>query len=48
VRVKVSGEGGYAPEYEECKRLAVASGVALKHIIAEANLAYMNLTTGSK
>jgi len=48
VRVKVSGEGGYAPEYEDCKRLAVASGVALKHIIAEANLAYLNRLTESK
>jgi uncharacterized protein (TIGR00299 family) protein len=42
VRVKVSGEGNYAPEFEDCRRLAMASGVALKHIIAEANYAYLN------
>lgn len=42
VRVKVSGEGAYAPEYEDCRKLAAASGVALKQIIAEANCAYLN------
>jgi uncharacterized protein (TIGR00299 family) protein len=40
VRMKVSSEGSYAPEYEDCRRLARESGVALKQIIAEANLAY--------
>jgi len=42
VRMKVTGGGSYAPEYEDCRRLARASGVALKHIIAEANFAYLN------
>ena len=42
VRVKVSSDGSYAPEYEDCRRLALASGVPLKHIIAQANLAYLN------
>ena len=42
VRVKISNEGYYAPEYEDCRKLAKASGVALKHIIAEANFAYLN------
>jgi len=40
VRVKVSEEGHYAPEYEDCRRLAQASGAPLKEIIAEANFAY--------
>jgi len=44
VRVKVSGEGYYAPEYEDCRKLARESGVALKTIIAEANYAYLNRT----
>jgi hypothetical protein len=44
VRVKVSSEGCYAPEYEDCRKLALASGVALKHIIAEASFAYLNQT----
>jgi uncharacterized protein (TIGR00299 family) protein len=42
VRIKVSSEGSYAPEYEDCRKLAEKSGVALKHIIAEANYAYLN------
>ena len=42
VHMKVSGGGGFAPEYEDCRRLARQSGVALKHIIAEANFAYLN------
>jgi pyridinium-3,5-bisthiocarboxylic acid mononucleotide nickel chelatase len=42
VRVKIAGEGGYAPEYEDCRKLALASGVALKRVIAEANFAYLN------
>jgi pyridinium-3,5-bisthiocarboxylic acid mononucleotide nickel chelatase len=42
VRIKVSSDGGYAPEYEDCRKLAEESGVALKHIIAEANHAYLN------
>jgi uncharacterized protein (TIGR00299 family) protein len=41
VRVKVAGDGSYAPEYEDCRRLAVSSGTALKQIIAEANYAYV-------
>jgi uncharacterized protein (TIGR00299 family) protein len=44
VRIKVSGDGAYAPEYEDCRKLAEESGVALKHIIAEANYAYLNLS----
>jgi hypothetical protein len=42
VRMKVSNEGYYAPEYEDCRKLALVSGVALKQIIAEANFAYLN------
>ena len=41
VRMKVSSEGSYAPEYEDCRKLAAKSGVALKQIIAEANYAYL-------
>jgi uncharacterized protein (DUF111 family) len=42
VRVKTSSEGGYAPEYEDCKRLAAEKGVPLKQVIAEANYSYRN------
>jgi len=41
VRMKVSGEGAYAPEYEDCRRIAQESGVPLKQVIAEANMAYL-------
>jgi pyridinium-3,5-bisthiocarboxylic acid mononucleotide nickel chelatase len=41
VRVKVAGDGSYAPEYEDCRKLAHEQGIALKQIIAEANYAYM-------
>jgi pyridinium-3,5-bisthiocarboxylic acid mononucleotide nickel chelatase len=41
VRMKVSGEGAYAPEYEDCRRLAIETGAPLKQIIAEANFEYL-------
>ncbi|MEO7649963.1 MAG: nickel pincer cofactor biosynthesis protein LarC [Bryobacteraceae bacterium] len=44
VRMKVSGEGAYAPEYEDCRRLALDTGVPLKQIIAEANFAFLKTT----
>ncbi|MBZ5592075.1 MAG: nickel pincer cofactor biosynthesis protein LarC [Acidobacteriia bacterium] len=40
VRMKVS-DHSFAPEYEDCRALARATGVALKDIIAEANFAYL-------
>jgi uncharacterized protein (DUF111 family) len=42
VRVKVTCEGDFAPEYEDCRKLALETGVALKHILAEVNSAYLN------
>ncbi len=41
VHIKVTSEGSYAPEYEDCRKLAEKTGVALKHIIAEANFAWL-------
>jgi uncharacterized protein (TIGR00299 family) protein len=41
VRMKVSEEGAYAPEYEDCRRIALESGLPLKQIVAEANYAYL-------
>jgi hypothetical protein len=41
VRMKVSENGSFAPEYEDCRKLALATGVPLKEILAEANLAYL-------
>jgi len=42
VRIKQSGEGSFAPEYEDCRALAAASGVPLKTVIAAANHEYLN------
>jgi pyridinium-3,5-bisthiocarboxylic acid mononucleotide nickel chelatase len=44
VNVKVSSEGDFAPEYEDCRKLAEASGAPLKQIIAEATYSYLNRT----
>jgi uncharacterized protein (TIGR00299 family) protein len=44
VRVKVSSEGDFAPEYDDCRKLAIESGAPLKQIIAEASYAYLNRT----
>jgi uncharacterized protein (TIGR00299 family) protein len=43
VRIKVSGAGGFAPEYDDCRALAQATGAPLKTIITEATQAYLNL-----
>ncbi|MBI4907119.1 MAG: nickel pincer cofactor biosynthesis protein LarC [Acidobacteria bacterium] len=44
VRVKVSGEGSFAPEYDDCRKLALATGVPLRQILSEASLAYFRLS----
>jgi uncharacterized protein (TIGR00299 family) protein len=44
VRIKIAGNGSFAPEYEDCRKLARAAGVPLKQILAEANLAYLKNT----
>jgi len=40
VHIKIGSDGSYAPEYEDCRRLALESGAALKDVIAEANYIY--------
>jgi hypothetical protein len=40
VRVKVSDTGSFAPEYDDCRRLAQETGTPLKQILAEAHVAY--------
>jgi pyridinium-3,5-bisthiocarboxylic acid mononucleotide nickel chelatase len=42
VRVK-SGDHGFAPEYEDARKIASVSGIPLKQILAEAAYAYLNL-----
>lgn len=41
VRVKVSAAGAFAPEYEDCRKLAQAAGVPLKTVLAEAGYAFL-------
>lgn len=41
VRMKISEDGSFAPEYEDCRKLARESGVPLKQILAEASIAYL-------
>ena len=40
VRVKVSQSGNIAPEYEDCRALALATGAPLKNVLAEAAYEY--------
>lgn len=44
VRVKVSDSGSFAPEYEDCRKLALETGTPLQHILAEASYAYLKKT----
>jgi uncharacterized protein (TIGR00299 family) protein len=40
VRVKVAADGSFAPEYDDCRSLALATGTPLKKILADAGRAY--------
>ncbi|MEO8126652.1 MAG: nickel insertion protein, partial [Bryobacteraceae bacterium] len=40
VRMKHAATGAFAPEYDDCRRIAREKGLPLKEIIAAANLAY--------
>jgi pyridinium-3,5-bisthiocarboxylic acid mononucleotide nickel chelatase len=42
IRIKAGSDGSYAPEYEDCRRIALATGRPLKEIIADANHAYLH------
>jgi pyridinium-3,5-bisthiocarboxylic acid mononucleotide nickel chelatase len=44
IRMKVSGDGSYAPEYEDCRAIAQATGMPLRQVIAAANHAYLTET----
>ena len=42
VRVKVAGNGGFAPEYEDCRTLAMEKNVPLPTIFAAVSQSYLN------
>jgi hypothetical protein len=52
VRMKVASLNGavtnYAPEYEDCRRIAAAHHVPLKTVMQEATLAYLSSSSGKK
>jgi uncharacterized protein (TIGR00299 family) protein len=41
VRIKVGEPGNFAPEYEDCRQVAIQAGVALKTVLTEATAAYL-------
>lgn len=41
VKMKVATNGGFAPEFEDCRRLATETGIPLRQIVAEATSAYL-------
>lgn len=41
VRMKIAGDGSFAPEYEDCRELARKTGTPLKDILAEASFEYL-------
>ena len=43
VRIKVSGQGHFAPEYEDCRSIAAATGTPLQEIQSAAQSAYLKL-----
>ena len=44
VRIKISENGSFAPEYDDCRALARETGLPLKEILAEASQAYLKNT----
>ena len=47
MRIKVASENGtvrnFAPEYEDCRKVALDRNVPLKEVLQQANFAYLQL-----
>ena len=44
VRVKVAGHGMFAPEYEDCRAIALRTATPLPQVLAAAQEAYLKMT----
>jgi hypothetical protein len=44
VRVKISEDGSFAPEYEDCRRLALETGAPLQRVMEAASFEYLKTT----
>jgi uncharacterized protein (TIGR00299 family) protein len=44
VRVKISEDGSFAPEYEDCRRLAEENKIPLRRVMEAASFAYLKTT----
>ncbi len=42
VRIKLSDNGGFAPEYDDCRTIALNQGVPIRTVLAEASHVYWN------
>jgi pyridinium-3,5-bisthiocarboxylic acid mononucleotide nickel chelatase len=51
VRIKLSDNGSFAPEYDDCRTIALSQGVPIRTVLAEASHVYWNsmqVDTGAK
>jgi uncharacterized protein (TIGR00299 family) protein len=44
VRIKISEDGSFAPEYEDCRKLAGENGIPLRRVMEAATFAYLKTT----
>jgi len=44
IRIKISEDGSFAPEYDDCRDLARKTGLPLRQILTDANLAYLKIS----
>jgi len=47
IRIKVSGHGSFAPEYEDCRAIAMRTGTPLPEVLTAASAAYLKMRADS-